>query len=129
MLDLGIDLEPHLPDAVMPAWQFMQDYPILLVVVMFILGYLVGKGLQWLIRSSLSHAAARTRSKLDDKLIQYLTAPVVQTTVILALVAAEKAFGFSAAVVRCAYRNWDNPNGWGKFIGFRVMASPCTSGL
>jgi len=98
MLDLGIDLEQHLPDAVMPAWQFMQDYPILLVAVMFVLGYLVGKGLQWLMRSSLSHAAARTRSKLDDKLIQYLTAPVVQTTVILALVAAEKAFGFSAAV-------------------------------
>jgi MscS family membrane protein len=97
-LDLELDLEQHLPDAVVPVWYFMQDYPILLVVVMFALGYLVGKGLQWLIRSSLSHAATRTRSTLDDNLIQYLTAPVVQTTIILALVAAEKAFGFSDAV-------------------------------
>jgi len=93
-IDLEINLEQHLPDAVVPAWHFMQDYPMLLVLVMFVLGYGVGKGLQWLLQSSLSHATRRTESELDDRLIHYLTAPVVQTTVILALVAAEKAFGF-----------------------------------
>ncbi|MBV1900622.1 MAG: hypothetical protein KUG56_03005, partial [Kordiimonadaceae bacterium] len=80
------------PEIVAPAWQFLQDFPLLLVLVMFTLGYLVGKGLQWLIRSSLSQATTRTRTTLDDNLIQYLTAPVVQTTIILSLVAAEKAF-------------------------------------
>ena len=70
----------------------------LLVVVMFIVGYAVGKGLQWLLESSLSQATRRTRTNLDDKLIHYLTAPVVQTTVILALIVAEKAFGFGGTV-------------------------------
>ena len=93
-LDLDINLEQHLPETIVPAWHFMQDYPVLLVVVMFALGYGVGKALQWLLQSSLSHATRRTESELDDRLIHYLTAPVVQTTVILALVAAEKAFGF-----------------------------------
>ena len=97
-LDLNIDIEPYLPEVVAPVWQFLQDFPLLLVLVMFTLGYLVGKGLQWLIRSSLSHATTRTRTTLDDNLIHYLTAPVVQTTIILSLVAAEKAFGFSDAV-------------------------------
>lgn len=93
--NLEIDIQPYLPDPAVPIWNFMQDYPLLLVVVMFGAGYGVGKALQWFLRTALSHAAARTRSSLDDRLVQYLTAPVVQTTVILALVAAEKAFHFS----------------------------------
>ncbi|MFC1688710.1 mechanosensitive ion channel family protein [Pseudomonadota bacterium] len=97
-LDLNLDLEQHLPDAVVPAWHFLQDYPMLLVLVMLVLGYLLGKGLQWMMRTSFSHATARTKSTLDDKLIGYLTAPVVQTTVILALVAAQRAFNFGDSV-------------------------------
>jgi small-conductance mechanosensitive channel len=93
-LNLDIDLEQHLPEAVVPMWHFMQDYPVLLVIVLFAVGYGVGKGLQWLLESSLSQATRRTKTTLDDQLIHYLTAPVVQTTVILALVTAEKAFGF-----------------------------------
>ena len=49
-------------------------------------------------RARITKAAARTSSSLDDHLIDYLTAPVVQTTVILALVTATKAFGFSKDV-------------------------------
>jgi small-conductance mechanosensitive channel len=98
LINLEIDIEPYLPDVIVPAWSFMQDYPLLLVLVMFVIGYSVGKGLQWLLRFALTHAAKRTASILDDKLIQYLTAPVVQTTVILSLVAVEKAFGFSDTV-------------------------------
>jgi len=98
IFNLDIDIQPYLPDSVVPIWNFLQDYPILLVVLLLGMGYVVGKGLQWLLRSALSHAVTRTESKLDDKLVQYLIAPVVQTTVILALVAAEKSFGFSAPV-------------------------------
>ena len=97
-LDLNIDVEPFLPEPVIPAWSFLQDYPLLLVVLMLGIGYAIGKALQWLLRTVLTHAAARTRSSLDDMLVQHLTAPVVQTTVILAMVAAEKAFGFSDPV-------------------------------
>lgn len=97
-INLDLDIEPFLPDPVIPVWNFMQDYPMLLVLVMLVIGYSVGKGLQWALRFAFTHAAKRTRSRLDDKLIIYLTAPVVQTTVILALVAVEKAFGFSEDV-------------------------------
>ena len=33
-LDLNIDITPLLPEPVQPAWFFLQDYPLLLVVVM-----------------------------------------------------------------------------------------------
>jgi len=95
ILDLAIDIEPYLPDPLVPAWSFLQDYPLVLVVLMFLLGYGVGKSIQWLLRSLLSQAAKRTSNTLDDRLVHFLTAPVLQTTVIVALVAAVKSFGFS----------------------------------
>jgi len=98
VLDLAIDIEPYLPEPLVPAWSFLQDYPLVLVVLMFVLGYGVGKSIQWLLRSLLSQAAKRTSNTLDDQLVDFLTAPVLQTTVIIALVAAVKSFGFSDSV-------------------------------
>ncbi len=91
-------IEPYLSDSVIPVWNFLQEYPALLVLLLITLGYLVGKVLQWLLRTVLEQIAKQTGSTLDDQLIQYLTTPVVQTTVIIALVVAEKAFNFSTAV-------------------------------
>mgnify|MGYP001823819280 CR=1 FL=1 len=87
-LDLNEALEPLVPEPLMPAWTFLQDYPLLLVLVMAVLGYGVGKALQWFLHTSLSQAARRTKTNLDDRLIDHLTAPVVQTSIILGLVAA-----------------------------------------
>ena len=95
VLDLTIDIAPLLPEQVQPAWYFLQDYPLLLVLIMFALGWGVGKLIQWVLHTLLNKAARRTSNEVDDHLIDYLTAPVVQTTVILALVAATKAFGLS----------------------------------
>jgi len=91
LIRLGIDIEPYLPDAAVPAWNFLQDYPLLFLVLMFAIGYFTGKGLQWLLRFAFTQTAKRTGSVLDDKLIGHLTAPVVQTAVILSLVAVETA--------------------------------------
>jgi small-conductance mechanosensitive channel len=95
ILDLTIDIAPLLPEQIQPAWHFLQDYPLLLVLIMFALGWGVGKLIQWVLHTLLNKAARRTSNEVDDHLIDYLTAPVVQTTVILALVAATKAFGLS----------------------------------
>lgn len=95
LVDLNIDITPLLPEPILPAWEFLQDYPLVLILIMFSLGYVVGKALQWLLRTSFEQAAKRTRTKFDDKLIQYLTAPVVQTTVILALIATGNLFDLS----------------------------------
>jgi len=97
-LDLNIEIEPFLPDWMIPAWNFLSDYPLLLVLLMFIIGYGVGKAIQWLLQTILSQAAQRTRTDLDDRLIQFLTKPVVQTAVILALAATVHAFGFGDSV-------------------------------
>lgn len=95
---LAFDIGPLLPDALLPAWTFMQDYPVALVLLMFLTGYAVGKAIQWILHTVLSQAVKRTKNTIDDLLIDYLTAPVVQTTVVLALVAAVKSFGFSDSV-------------------------------
>jgi len=97
-LDLNIEIEPFLPDWVTPVWNFLQDYPLLLVLMMFIIGYAVGKAIQWLLHTILTQAAQRTKSDLDDRLVHYLTSPVVQTAIILALAATVHAFGFGNTI-------------------------------
>ena len=97
-LDLNIEIEPFLPDWVTPVWDFLQDYPLLLVLMMFIIGYAVGKAIQWLLHTILTQAAQRTKSDLDDRLVHYLTSPVVQTAIILALAATVHAFGFGNTI-------------------------------
>jgi MscS family membrane protein len=94
LVDLDIDIGPWLPESLQPFWAFLQDYPLLLVLILAVLGYVLGKGLQWGLRQLLSRLTRRTPSDLDDRLSVYLTKPVVQTTVVLALVAAVKSFGF-----------------------------------
>jgi MscS family membrane protein len=94
LIDLDADIGRWLPDSLQPFWAFLQDHPWLLVLILAALGYVIGKGLQWGLRQLLERITKRTKSDLDDRLIRYLTKPVVQTTVILALVAAVKSFGF-----------------------------------
>ncbi len=98
LLKLENGIGPYFPDSLIPVWNFLQAFPVLLVLLLVTLGYLTGRVLQWLLRFFLEIIAKRSGSALDEKLIQYLTKPVVQTTVIFALVAAEKAFSFSTAV-------------------------------
>lgn len=95
-----LDIESYLPAGVTPVWEFLLAYPVLLVILLAALGYLVGKLLQVIIRRALEHAAQRLGRRFDGKMIRYLTAPVVQSAVILALIAAEKTFEFSESVDR-----------------------------
>ncbi len=43
LFDLESGIEPYLPDSVIPIWNFLQDYPALLVLLLVTLGYVVGK--------------------------------------------------------------------------------------
>jgi len=104
LIDLDADIGRWLPDALQPFWAFLQDHPWLLVLILAALGYVIGKGLQWGLRQLLERITKRTKSDLDDRLIRYLTKPVVQTTVILALVAAVKSFGFDESSDRFMVR-------------------------
>jgi len=104
LIDLDIDIGPWLPDSLQPFWAFLQEYPLLLVLILAVVGYLVGKGLQLVLHQLLERVTKRTHTDLDDRLIRHLIKPVVQTAVIVALVAAVKSFGFGEAADRFMVR-------------------------
>ncbi len=104
LVDLDADIGRWLPEALQPVWAFLQSHPILLVAILAATGYAIGKALQWMLRHLLERVTRRTTSDLDDRLIRYLTQPVVQTTVIIALVAAVKSFDFAAGSDRLMVR-------------------------
>lgn len=96
--ELDVEVGEYLPEWIQPAWQFLQDYPMVLVLLMGALGWLVGKAVQIAVRKVLEQAAARTRTDIDDRLFKLLSAPIIQTTVTLALIVAVSAFEGKAAL-------------------------------
>jgi small-conductance mechanosensitive channel len=85
---LTIDVRPvdYLPEILRPAWELMQNYPFVLGLLIILFGFLLGKALQWAVVRGLSRLTAKTETKFDDKLITLLAAPILQTTVTLALI-------------------------------------------
>jgi len=85
---LTIDVRPvdYLPEILRPAWELMQNYPFVLGLLIILFGFLLGKALQWAVFRGLSRLTAKTETKFDDQLITLLAAPILQTTVILALI-------------------------------------------
>ena len=104
LIDLDIAISPWLPESLQPFWSFVEQHALLLVLILAALGYVVGKALQWALRQLLERLTKRTQTDLDDRLIHFLTKPVVQTMVIIALVAAVKSFGFGDSADRFMVR-------------------------
>jgi small-conductance mechanosensitive channel len=94
-LVLDLDVAEFVPEPILPAWEFLLSYPILMVVLIVLFGYLVGMGLQRTLQKGLERAAGKTATDLDDRLIRLLTAPILQTTVIVSVIIAEKALDLS----------------------------------
>jgi MscS family membrane protein len=85
-LTLDVRIGDYLPELLQPAWALLQQYPLVLGVLIIILGYLLGKTLQWLLTKSLQRLAAKTKTDFDDRLIHFISAPILQTTVTLSLI-------------------------------------------
>lgn len=85
---LTIDIRPvdYLPEAIRPAWEFLQNYPFLLALLIVLIGVLVGWGLKLLVSRGLSRLTAKTETQFDDRLIKLLAAPILQTSVTLSLI-------------------------------------------
>jgi len=85
---LTIDIRPvdYLPEVLQPAWELMQNYPLVLGLLIIASGYLLGKALQWLVVRGLSRLTAKTETQFDDRLITLMAAPILQTTVTLSLI-------------------------------------------
>jgi MscS family membrane protein len=85
-LTLDLRIGDYLPEFMRPVWELLQQYPLILGLLIIIFGYLFGKALQWLVTKSLQRITVKTTTDLDDRLIQLLTAPIMQTSVTLALI-------------------------------------------
>jgi small-conductance mechanosensitive channel len=85
---LTIDIRPveYLPEILRPAWELMQNYPLILGLLIIASGYLLGKALQWLVVRGLSRLTAKTETQFDDRLITLMAAPILQTTVTMSLI-------------------------------------------
>ncbi|HET6591350.1 MAG TPA: mechanosensitive ion channel family protein [Xanthomonadales bacterium] len=79
------DIHAWLPDWLVPVWSFMADFPIVLLVLLLILSYGLGKTLQAFFSKGLRKLTSRTPSEFDDRLIEAVNHPVLSTVVILAL--------------------------------------------
>ena len=80
-----LDMSHYIPDWLQPLWDFFTPYPGLLTVLLIAAAYAFGKLLRLVIAHSMMKIAAKTSSKADDHLIEYLSGPLVLTTVTLAL--------------------------------------------
>ena len=87
-----LDMTHYIPDWLQPAWDFFTPYPGLLTILLIAFAYLLGKLLKIVISRSLMKVAARTSTEADDHLVEYLTRPLVLTTVTLALMLAVSAY-------------------------------------
>jgi len=90
-LELHMDVEQYVPEPIRPAWEFLTDYPLVLVLLLGAAGWGVGKLLQLVVLKGLHQGARRTKTELDDRLIKLISAPIIQTTVTLSLIVAVMA--------------------------------------
>jgi small-conductance mechanosensitive channel len=97
-LALDIDVGQFLPETAQPAWILLQDFPVLLVVLLLVLGYLMGKAIQFLVIKVLVKAAGKTATDIDDHLVALLAKPAVITMVTLALMAAITALNIPEGI-------------------------------
>jgi small-conductance mechanosensitive channel len=79
-MHLDIDFHSYIPDWAEPAWNLLVQYPLLAFLVLAGFGYALGKGLQRLVRNGLDTLISATHPDFDERLIKYLTAPLMQIT-------------------------------------------------
>ena len=87
-----LDVVRYVPDWLQPAWDFLSPYPGLLTILLIMTAYVLGRFLRFLLSKALNRLADITNNESDDHLVEYLTRPIVLTTVILALMLAVSAF-------------------------------------
>lgn len=90
ILGLGLDIDFHsyIPDWAEPAWNLLIQYPLLSFVVLASIGYLLGKGLQVGVRDGVDKLISATHPDFDERLIKYLTAPLMQIVLAIFLIIA-----------------------------------------
>jgi small-conductance mechanosensitive channel len=87
-----LELTYYIPDWLQPAWDFFSPYPGLLSMLLIAFAYIFGRLLKTIITRSMMKVASKTGTKADDHLVEYLTHPLVLTSVTIALMLAVSAY-------------------------------------
>jgi len=87
-----LDVLRYMPDWLQPAWDFLSPYPGLLTIFLIMAAWVFGRLLRWAISRAMMKVADRTNTQADNHLVDFLTRPIVLTTVTLALMLAVSAF-------------------------------------
>jgi len=95
---VDFDISPYLNEPLGNAWNFLQDYPLLLAFLLVAMGYGLGRILKSLVHTLLDRFRQSTKSELDYQIAHYLTSPFLQTTVAFSMVLALATLDFPGAI-------------------------------
>lgn len=65
-----------LPEALMPAWDFLQDYPYMRALVIVVVGWVAAKLIWLIIRNVIGRLVSKTKTELDDQIMALIERPV-----------------------------------------------------
>jgi len=82
------NIRSWVPESLQPFINTLADYPPLMVLVLAVAGYAVGKLLQLVLTHGIARLTAKTETDFDDRLVELARRPVLTTTVILSLLLA-----------------------------------------
>jgi len=86
ILPVDLDIGSYLPDSMQSGWQFLQDHIGLLMLVVILVAFAVGKLLKLLIEKFIGRLAKSADSEFENEIIRYLAAPIMQTSITLGLI-------------------------------------------
>jgi len=95
-----LDISHLIPDWLQPTWEFLSQYPGLLTLLLIAVAWALGRLLRTVITRSMTKVTEKTATDADDRLIEYLTRPLVTTTVVLAMMLAVSAYRLPQALNR-----------------------------
>jgi small-conductance mechanosensitive channel len=94
----------YLPESIQPYWNQLQSMPWLKFVIIACVGYIMGKIIQFVIIRSVTQVTKRTRTQVDDQLIELLKRPIFLTVFYIFLVIASKTLDVSEGITNTLVR-------------------------
>jgi MscS family membrane protein len=95
---VAFDVSPYLSEPFREVWHVIQEYPLLLTMVLILIGYGLGRLLKSVIHSLLDRFRRSSKSELDYEIAHYLTSPIHHTVFTFFLVVALATLDFPGAI-------------------------------
>lgn len=95
---VAFEVTPYLPQGWQAAWLNLQSHPVLVALLLVAAGFLVGRAFKGLIHSVMERLLKNHIPKVDYEVAHYLTAPILQTVVVVSIVLALATLNFAGAV-------------------------------